>query len=751
MKTIAKRCIALLLAVLAALALLAGCGEEESGVIDEPPAVLEPVSNTWLDEISGKVKAASSVSVPEYDGADTITVAANTQVSYVNPFYPGSADEAAIDELVSVKLLELDRQGQTVLSGVSGETREYNGTEYFYDGIADISAVGSVCDIRLDDDVYFSDGVNLTADDVIFSMYVLADPAYDGAYDFAALPIAGMEEYRAGMEQKWRLILADLASGKTSSDYTAEERESFIQVFNDVGVEFTREIVARSVETFAEDYSGFVLNRTYTELSGSEGLQTAFAEYFCGFATGYDGSTDGAWYDASGKAYNLSDQFPTAEEFWELIKAKHGYDISDDGINYECLGDRSFEELLTEKLYSDYPQLMTAAGGGDVKTISGIEKTGMYSLRITFTQPPAELLEKLAIPVCPLHYYGSRDTYKYTESAFGFEKGNLTDIRAKAVPLGAGAYTLSALDDGGESVLERNPLYFRGCPYITYVRFVTGNSDVSETGGNVPVDSDSFVYIGINANRVSVGGNGEAEASVKLRRAFCVLFEAYRSAAAQSWGVRELTYPEAPVGALETAVETDTDAALETAVRLLMEAGYEYDADAKRFTQPPEEAAMEYTLRICGDDAAAETARGAAEALAGVGITLNIVEHTSAETLKSLAAEGGADMWIMESHGYGGDVLRRLFGTNGEESWFGIASEELDRRIDTAGSFTRMNVRSAYYHGLLGEIMEMGVIVPVYTKTDEMYFSGGVDMDTIPGDMTACRGWTEGLWQMKMN
>lgn len=751
MKTAAKRCIALLLAAFAALALLAGCGGDESVVIEEPPAVLEPVSNTWLDEISSKVKSASSVSTPEYDGADTISVDAEETVSYVNPFYPGSSDEAAIAELVSVKLLELDRQGQAVLSGLSGETREYNGTEYSYDGIADITAVGNVCSIELDDDIYFSDGVNLTADDVIFSMYVLADPAYDGAYDFSTLPIAGMDEYRDGMEQKWRLILADLASGASSSDYTAEEREAFIKAFNEVGVEFTREIVAKSVETFGEDYSSLVLNRTYAELSGSEGLQTAFAEYFCGYASGYDESTDGAWYDVSEKAYNLSDEFPTIEEFWELIKEKHGYDISDNGINYERLGDRSFEELLTERLYSDYPQLMAAAGAGGAATISGIEKTGMYSLRITFTELPAELLEKLAIPVCPLHYYGSREAYKYTDGAFGFEKGSLTDIRAKAVPLGAGAYTLSSMDDGGETVLERNPLYFRGCPYITYVRFGTGESDISATGGSVPVDSDRFVYIGINGERVSVGGDAKAEASIKLRRAFCVLLEAYRGGAAQTWGVRELKYPEAPSGTDDGAPEEAATAALETAVRLLTEAGYIYDTDAKRFTQAPDGASMEYTLRICGDDAAAETARSVSEVLAGIGITLKIEEHTSIETLRSLASEGGADMWIMESRGYGGDVLRRLFSTDGEESWFGIASEELDGRIDAAGSFTRMNVRNAYYHGLLGEIMEMGVIVPVYTETDGAYFSDRVNKDTIPGDMTACRGWLSGLWQMKMN
>ena len=54
----------------------------------------------------------------------------------------------------------------------------------------------------------FSDGTPLTVDDVIFSMYVLSDPTYDGSSTFFALPIVGMEEYRSGMDTLGNLIVA---------------------------------------------------------------------------------------------------------------------------------------------------------------------------------------------------------------------------------------------------------------------------------------------------------------------------------------------------------------------------------------------------------------------------------------------------------------------------------------------------------------------------------------------------------------
>jgi peptide/nickel transport system substrate-binding protein len=44
--------------------------------------------------------------------------------------------------------------------------------------------------------ITFSDGKPVTAKDVLFSMYVLSDPMYDGSSTFYTMNIQGMNEYR---------------------------------------------------------------------------------------------------------------------------------------------------------------------------------------------------------------------------------------------------------------------------------------------------------------------------------------------------------------------------------------------------------------------------------------------------------------------------------------------------------------------------------------------------------------------------
>ena len=104
--------------------------------------------------------------------------------------------------------------------------------------------------------------------------------------------------------------------------------------------------------------------RQVQELRENEGLGVAFAEFFWGFAVGT--GEDGLWYDNSGRAYDLSTSYPTVEEYWQLIVEKHGYDLSDDGINYEnVMDDTSFSELLKECIDESYPTLAMASEYGD--------------------------------------------------------------------------------------------------------------------------------------------------------------------------------------------------------------------------------------------------------------------------------------------------------------------------------------------------------------------------------------------------
>lgn len=134
---------------------------------------------------------------------DTLVVGTLNFDGKFSPFFYTNSYENEVLELVHVNLLATDREGAVVLRGIEGETRPYNGTDYTYTGIANCQITenedGSVYyDLTLKEGVRFSDGTTMDIDDVIFSMYVALDPAYDGSMTVYSLPIAGMEEYREG-------------------------------------------------------------------------------------------------------------------------------------------------------------------------------------------------------------------------------------------------------------------------------------------------------------------------------------------------------------------------------------------------------------------------------------------------------------------------------------------------------------------------------------------------------------------------
>ena len=106
--------------------------------------------------------------------------------------------------MVNVCLLESDREDKYITMGKTGETRNYNGTDYTYYGIADMTTSQNDdgtynYNFDLRDDIYFSDGERLTADDAIFSLYVILDPSYDGYYSYLkGRKIKGLDEYING-------------------------------------------------------------------------------------------------------------------------------------------------------------------------------------------------------------------------------------------------------------------------------------------------------------------------------------------------------------------------------------------------------------------------------------------------------------------------------------------------------------------------------------------------------------------------
>lgn len=60
----------------------------------------------------------------------------------------------------------------------------------------EISEDGKQITFKLREDVYFTDGEQLTAEDVVFTYRAMADPSYEGRYSYIVAGLEGYEEYR---------------------------------------------------------------------------------------------------------------------------------------------------------------------------------------------------------------------------------------------------------------------------------------------------------------------------------------------------------------------------------------------------------------------------------------------------------------------------------------------------------------------------------------------------------------------------
>ena len=116
-------------------------------------------------------------------GSDTPLVVGQTNFSEkFSGFFCEAVPDQQIADIVGAYLFDTDRSGAVIYNGIEGETHEYNGTDYTYTGLSDVTVTQNedttVYNFKLRDDVTFSDGEPLTADDLIFTLYVFADTDY---------------------------------------------------------------------------------------------------------------------------------------------------------------------------------------------------------------------------------------------------------------------------------------------------------------------------------------------------------------------------------------------------------------------------------------------------------------------------------------------------------------------------------------------------------------------------------------------
>lgn len=747
-----KQVLALAMAVAMAAGLLAGCGSSAS-------SSAESVA-------SGE--ATSEAAATDTGSSDGTLVLADTGFEgKFSPFFAASSADQHVIDLTNIALLGADRKGEMILKGIEGETREYNGTDYTYYGPADCevteNADGTVTyAINMRDDLVFSDGTPITIDDVIFNLYVYMDPTYDGSVTLYSMPIAGLDDYRSSMTTLSKLIAEAGEDNTDNSLFTAEQQKAFWDAVNEGGAAFAQEIVDYCVS------AGYAAD--------SNDVATAAS------AWGFDGLAADA----------------TAKDFFLAIAENYDWNFA--SMEAETAGS-ALSDLIPADVYAY--STTGVATGADVDTVSGIVKTGDYSMTITTTELSNSMIYQLQLPIASLDYYGDRSLYDYDNHSYGFKKGDLSKVRSvTSTPLGAGAYTFNKYSDG-VIYLDANPNYYEGEALIKHVNMKetqeadkitgvqAGTIDISDpsysleaanqiatiNGGDSDLDGSvittrlkdfrGYGYIALSAENVKVGNDPASEESKDLRKAIMTVIAAYRDEGINSYYGDTATIINYPMSntswaapsvtddGYKIAYSTDVDgneiytsdmsgdtkyaAALQAALGYFEAAGY--TVENGQVTAAPAGAKMEYTVNIGasgnGDHPSFQVLTNAAAALKTIGFTLTVNDLANASDLYSSYQSGVAEGWVAAWQSTNDPDMYQLYDSNGSTNYYKINDSDLDELIETARQTTDQDARKAMYKEAMEIILDWGVELPVYQRSEATIFSSErVDTTTIPNDMT---------------
>lgn len=747
-----KQVLALAMAVAMAAGLLAGCGSSAS-------SSAESVA-------SGE--ATSEAAATDTGSSDGTLVLADTGFEgKFSPFFAASSADQHVIDLTNIALLGADRKGEMILKGIEGETREYNGTDYTYYGPADCevteNADGTVTyAINMRNDLVFSDGTPITIDDVIFNLYVYMDPTYDGSATLYSMPIAGLDDYRNSMTTLSKLIAEAGEDNTDNSLFTAEQQKAFWDAVNEGGAAFAQEIVDYCVS------AGYAAD--------SNDVATAAS------AWGFDGLAADA----------------TAKDFFLAIAEKYDWNFA--SMEAETAGS-ALSDLIPADVYAY--STTGVATGADVDTVSGIVKTGDYSMTITTTELSNSMIYQLQLPIASLDYYGDRSLYDYDNHSYGFKKGDLSKVRSvTSAPMGAGVYTFNKYSDG-VIYLDANPNYYEGEALIKHVNMKetqeadkitgvqAGTIDISDpsysleaanqiatiNGGDSDLDGSvittrlkdfrGYGYIALSAENVKVGNDPASEESKDLRKAIMTVIAAYRDEGINSYYGDTATIINYPMSntswaapsvtddGYKIAYSTDVDgneiytsdmsgdtkyaAALQAALGYFEAAGY--TVENGQVTAAPAGAKMEYTVNIGasgnGDHPSFQVLTNAAAALKTIGFTLTVNDLANASDLYSSYQSGVAEGWVAAWQSTNDPDMYQLYDSNGSTNYYEINDADLDELIEAARQTTDQDARKAMYKEAMEIILDWGVELPVYQRSEATIFSSErVDTATIPNDMT---------------
>ena len=754
-----KQVIALASAAALSVSVLAGCGGAASSAV--------------TSEAASTATAEASTST----GSDGTLVLSDTGFEgKFNPFFAASSADQHVIDLTFGALLGADRKGEMILNGIEGETREYNGTDYTYRGPADCvvteNADGTVdYDITLRDDITFSDGTPMTIDDVIFSLYVYLDPTYDGSATIYSTPIVGLEEYRNSMSTLSKLIAE---AGEDNTDYTnftADQQKAFWDAVNDGGVKFAQEIVDYMMDNGATDVTSAAAGWGFQLDDGATAK-----DFFLAIGENYDWSFSAMEAESAGSA--LSDLIPADVYAYATTGVSVG-DAVNNVAGIVKTGDYSMtlttSELSTTMIYQlqmpvaplsyygdkslyDYDNNSFGFVKGDLSGVRAKTGAPMGSGMYTFNKYSDGVVYLDANPT----YFDGAPKIAHVNMKETQEADKVTGVQAGTIDIADPSYSLEVADQ----IADINGVEGNDGPVIT-----TRLKDFRGYG-----------YIALSAKNVNVGGDPASEASKDLRKAIMTVIAAYRDEGIDSYygdTASVINYPVSNTSwaapsvtddGYKIAYSTDVDgndiytsdmksedkyaAALQAALGYFEAAGY--TVENGQVTAAPAGAKMEYQINIGadgnGDHPSFQTLTNAAAALKTIGFTLTVNDMATASDLYASYQSGAAEGWVAAWQSTNDPDMYQLYHSKGSTNYYNIDDPDLDELIMAARQTTDQEARKAMYKEAMEIILDWGVELPVYQRSEATIFSTErVNIDTIAKDMTPYWTYMSELNTMELN
>lgn len=566
------------------------------------------------------------------------------------------------------------------------------------------------------------------------------------------------------------------AAGEDNTDFslwTEDQQTAFWAAVNDGGTAFAQEIVDYMAEN----------NGTTDVASAADGWGFTLADgatvkdFFMAIGDQYGWNFSSMEAETAGSA--LSDLIPEDVYNYSTVGVKTG-DSADYIEGIQKTGDYSMRVVTTEVSANMIYQLSFA-----IAPLSYYGDASLYDYdNNKFGFEKGDLSKVRSVTTAPM----GAGPYTFKEFSNGVVYLDSNPSYFQGEPKIKHLNFLETQEDDKVVGVESGTIDIADPSYSTEVR----NQITEYNGGSEDFDGDvitlrlydflGYGYVAMSADNIKVGSDPASEQSKDLRKAIATILAVYRdegidsyygdSASVINYPISNTSWaaPQVTDDGYQIAYSTDVDgnpiytdgmsaeekyeAAAQAALGFFEAAGYTVE-DGK-LTAAPEGAKLGYQVNIgaggSGDHPSFLLLKNAADAFAKIGFTLTVNDIAVASELYSTYQSGVAEMWVAAWSATPDPDMYQLYHSKGATNYYKINDSELDEMIVAARQSVDQTYRKSLYKAAMEIIMDWGVEVPVYQRSECYIFSSErINISTLTPDMTPYWSWMSEVEKLELN